>query len=58
MAGSVRINYYEDRNNVITALVNAGYKVWTEERKAEIGGEYPMNKKDYWVCWEESEVEK
>jgi len=42
----LRINSYEDRNNTVLALANAGYKVWIEEKKDALLGN------DYFVCYE------
>ena len=46
---SVHIQLGEDRQNMVTALINAGYKVWVEEREA---GPFPSYRTEYWVWWE------
>lgn len=38
-----QIDNYDDRQNMIRALANAGYKVWCEEKPLTMG-------KDYFVC--------
>lgn len=37
---TLRIESFEDRNNVIIALANAGYKTWIEEVKTLLVTEY------------------
>lgn len=49
----LKIKYPEDRDNVVTALVNSGYKVWVEEEIDCTGTAY---KKIYWVVYEDKET--
>ena len=42
----VQIDNYDDRENVVMALVNAGYSVKVEERQV---GKWPSEKEQYWV---------
>jgi hypothetical protein len=44
----LKINYHTDRQNMVTALANSGYKVWVHEteNKSLISGT------DYFVCFE------
>ena len=45
----LKIKYPEDRDNVVTALINSGYKVCVEE---EIDCTGISCKKFYWVVFE------
>lgn len=48
----LKINDYTDRQNVIIALANSGYKVWVEEK--ELYDKYGYdNGTDYFVCIED-----
>ena len=42
----LKINIYTERENIIKALANSGYKVWVKEMKRDMYGE------DYFVCFE------
>jgi len=42
----LRINSYEDRNNMVLALANAGYKVWILKKEDTLIGN------NYFVCYE------
>ena len=46
----LNIDNYEDRMSVIRALINAGYKVWTENKVDDLGGEL------FFVCFEVRKV--
>jgi hypothetical protein len=48
----LNINRYEDRNAMIVALANHGYKTWVEECKQFC---YPT---EYFVCFGEEQILK
>ena len=42
----LKIQYQVDRENIISALANSGYKVWVEEKEGDWCWE-----KNYYVCF-------
>ncbi len=44
----VKMNCWDDRNNMITALANSGHKVWVEEKETSSFG----FEKEYFVVFE------
>ena len=46
----VLIQAYKDREAMVVALANSGYKVWVEESKKSISST------DYYVCFEHSRM--
>ena len=41
----LKINTYTDREKIVQALANSGYKVWVHEKKRQILGD------DFYVCF-------